>query len=246
MVNEAFRYVFSSVIDHINAVFFIVKNNTNRIDILTRYIFSSVNSLFSEDISENFIIIATFVNKSTINKGLDFVESIQTDADFLNINKRMDNKWWYSIDNRSIMDNEEDKLTLYSFEKAVELYEEKVKKLWPKGNKKCADVLNTRMELRIEVEHLNDTFKDLLVEQDNLQLKENELNDTSQKIILLEKEIRELENDKGKLDKKQLDEKMKHVNDGINDILMKKQTESKQIKKLKYYADSKCTHCDSY
>ena len=39
----------------------------------------------------------------------------------------MDNKWWYAIDNRSIMDNEEDKLTLYSFEKAVELYEENVK-----------------------------------------------------------------------------------------------------------------------
>ena len=225
MVDEAFRYVFSSVIDHINAAFFIVKSNTNRLDILTKYIFSSVTSLFSEDISENFIIIATFANKSTINKGPDFVESIQTDADFLNINKRMDNKWWYAIDNRSIMDNEEDKLTLYSFEKAVELYEEKFKKLRPKGNKKCADVLNTRMELGIEVEHLNDTFQDLLVEQDNLQL-----NDIIQKIISLEKEIREIENDKGKLHQKQLDEKMKHVNDGINDILMKNQTESKQKK----------------
>ena len=127
MVDEAFRYVFSSVIDHINAAFFFVKSNTNRLDILTRYIFSSVTSLFSLDISENFIIIATFANKSTINKGPYFVESIQTDADFLNINKRMDNKWWYAIDIRSIMDNEEDKLTLYSFEKAVELYEEKVK-----------------------------------------------------------------------------------------------------------------------
>jgi len=127
MVDEAFRYVFSSVIDHINAAFFIVKSNTNRLDILTKYIFSSVTSLFSEDISENFIIIAKFANKSTINKGPDFVESIQTDADFLNINKRMDNKWWYVIDSRSIMDNEEDKLTLYSFEKAVELYEENVK-----------------------------------------------------------------------------------------------------------------------
>ena len=137
----------------------------------------------------------------------------------------MDNKWWYAIDNRSIMDNEEDKLTLYSFEKAVELYEEKFKKLRPKGNKKCADVLNTRMELGIEVEHLNDTFQDLLVEQDNLQL-----NDIIQKIISLEKEIREIENDKGKLHQKQLDEKMKHVNDGINDILMKNQTESKQKK----------------
>ena len=36
---------------------------------------------------------------------------------------------------------------------------------------------------------------------------------------------------KGNWIKKKLDEKMKHVNDGINDILMKNQTESKQIKK---------------
>ena len=245
MVNEAFRFVFSSVIDHINAAFFIVKSNTNRLDVLTKYIFSSVTSLFSEDISENFIIIATFANKATIKKGPDFVESIQTDADFLNINKRMDDKWWFAIDSRSIMDNEEDKLTIYSFEKASELYEEKVKKLRPKGIKNCAMVLNTRVELRIEVEHLNDTFQDLLCEQDNLQQKEKIINETSYKIGLLEKEIADIENDKGKLDKKQLEEKMRHVNDGLNNLLMNNDTESKQIKKLKYYADSKCTHCDS-
>ena len=83
MVNEAFRFVFSEVIDHINAAFFIVKTNTNRIDILTKYIFSSVTCLFAEDISENFIILATFANKETISKGPAFVESIKTDADFL-------------------------------------------------------------------------------------------------------------------------------------------------------------------
>ena len=204
MVDEAFRYVFSSIIDQTNTAFFIAKSNTNRPDILTKYIFKSVTSLFSEDISENFFIIATFDNKSTINKGPDFIESIQTDEDFLNANKRMDNKRWHSIDSGSIMDNEEDKLALYSFGKVVQLYEEKVKKLRPKGIKKCANVLNIRMELRIEVEYLNDTFQDLLVEQDNLQLKENELNVASKKIILLEKEIRDLENDKGKLDQKQL------------------------------------------
>ena len=38
MVNEAFRFVFSQVIDHIYSAFFIVKINTNRIDILTKYI----------------------------------------------------------------------------------------------------------------------------------------------------------------------------------------------------------------
>ena len=106
-------------------------------------------------------------------------------------------------------------------------------------------VLNTRVELRIEVEHLNDTFQDLLCEQDNLQQKEKIINETSYKIGLLEKEIADIENDKGKLDKKQLEEKMRHVNDGLNNLLMNNDTESKQIKKLKYYADSKCTHCDS-
>ena len=83
MVNEAFRFVFFQVIDHINAAFFIVKTNTNRIDILTKYIFSSMTCLFAEDISEKFIILATFANKETISKGPAFVESIKTDADFL-------------------------------------------------------------------------------------------------------------------------------------------------------------------
>ena len=53
---NSFKHIFSNVIDHINTALFIVKTNTNRIDVLTRYIFSSVTSLFSEDISENFLI----------------------------------------------------------------------------------------------------------------------------------------------------------------------------------------------
>ena len=86
---ELFKYIFFNVIDHIITALFIVKTNTNRIDVLTRYIFSSVTSLFSEDISENFLILATFCDKGTKTKGPAFVTSIQTDADFLKINKRM-------------------------------------------------------------------------------------------------------------------------------------------------------------
>ena len=89
LVNDAFRYVFTNVIDHINTVCFIAKSNTNRLDILTRYIFSSVTNLFSEDISENFIILATFANIETMEDGPAFISSIQTDADYLNIQKRM-------------------------------------------------------------------------------------------------------------------------------------------------------------
>ena len=45
MITEAFRYVFTIVINHINTVCFISKSNNNRLYILTRYIFSSVTFL---------------------------------------------------------------------------------------------------------------------------------------------------------------------------------------------------------
>ena len=247
MINEAFAYVFSSVIDHINAAFFIVKSNTNRIDVSTKYIFSSVTSLFSEDISENFIVLATFANKETISKGPAFVESIQTDADFLNINKRMDDKWWYAIDSKCILDNEKDKLTLYSFKMAKELYEEKVKKLRSKGIKRCAEVLNTRMELKVQVDNLNETFKNLLIEQDNLQEKERIINETSGKIEMMTQQINFLENNMEQLKPKELEERMRRLNEELNDKInnLNNQTESKQIKKLKYSSDNKYTHCQS-
>ena len=61
----------------------------NRVNILNKYIFiiatSLVTRFLSKDISKNFIIIATFTNKATIIKSPDLVESMQTDADFLNV-----------------------------------------------------------------------------------------------------------------------------------------------------------------
>lgn len=93
MIDEAFRYVFSALIDYINIALFIVKSNANRLDLLTKYIFCSVISLFSEDINEIFIILTTFANIDAIKKANGFILSIKTDADFLNIQKRIDDNW---------------------------------------------------------------------------------------------------------------------------------------------------------
>ena len=38
----------------------------------------------------------------------------------------MDDNWWYALDSISILENEKDNITLYSFEKALELYEKKL------------------------------------------------------------------------------------------------------------------------
>lgn len=245
MVDKAFQYVFSSVIDHINTVGFIVKSNTSRIDILTKYIFSSVTSLFSEDISENFIILATFANKSTMEKGPDFISSIKTDADFLKIEQRMDSNWWYAFDSKNILDNEKDRLTIYSFSKAYEFYEEKVKKLRKKTIKKCAEVLNTRMELKVEVEKLTDNFHKLVMQQDNLKKKELVIIDNGKKIEEMEKKINKLKSDMEVLNPKELEERMKNLNNEFNKMMnyLDNQIIYQAVNKLKY-CDKLCTHCN--
>ena len=213
MVNEFFRYVFTSVIKHINIVCFISKSNINRLDILTKYIFSSVTILFSGDITENFIILSTFATKDTQKKGPAFIESIQTDADFLNIQKRgMDEKWWFAFDNKLVLDNdEEDKLAKYSFSQLNELYEEKVKKLRPKSIKKCAEVLETRNQLKIQVNLLSDTFQNLLMEQANLQEKEKSINDISKKIEDMKMKIQNFEDESKSLKPRGIGNKINRI-----------------------------------
>jgi len=244
---NSFKHIFSNVIDHINTALFIVKTNTNRIDVLTKYIFSSVTSLFSEDISENFLILATFCDKGTKTKGPAFVSSIQTDADFLKINKRMNDKWWYAIDSMSIFDPEKDNLTIYSFESAIELYEKKVKILRAKNIKNCAEVLSNRIELRIKIEKLTNDFQQLLVEQDNLEVKEKNLNETKRKLDEIESNIKNLNNSIEECDNpKALEKKLEEFNKEFEKDLdnLDNQVEEKKVKKLTYFEDTKCTHCD--
>ena len=48
-----------------------------------------------------------------MKSGPKFVETIQTDADFLKINEKMNEKWWYAFDSLSILDSDTEKITLY-------------------------------------------------------------------------------------------------------------------------------------
>ena len=248
MIDDAFRYVFSNVIKHINTVCFISKSNTNRLDINTRYIFSSVTSLFSEDITENFIILATFASKETIKKGPAFVDSIQTEEDFLNIQKRgMDEKWWFAFDSKCVLSNEEDKLTKYSFSQLNELYDEKVKKLRPKSIKKCAEVLENRCQLKIQVNLLSDTFQNLLMEQANLQEKEKSIIETQKQIEEMQKKIRNVENQSKTLKPGELEKKLEELNNEINDKLnnLNSETIVEYINSCEYSNYHTYTHCDS-
>ena len=189
ILNKAFEYTFSKIIDHINAVCFVVKSSTNRLDINTKYIFSSVTSLFAEDITENFIVLATFASKQTMIEGPEFIETIKNDAEFLKLQKRMDENWYYAFDSLCLLDNDIDKLTNFSFKSAIELYEDKIKKLKSKSIKKCAEVLKNRNLLITEVNKLDIKILDLFAALNNLENQEKICEDNSKKLSEIELQI---------------------------------------------------------
>ena len=224
-INESFSFVFSDKIDHINAVCFISKATNSRLDIQTQYIFSSVTSLFSEDISENFMILATHATKDSIEEGPCFINSIKEDAGFLKIQDRMDDKWWYLFDSKSIINyKDKDILTTYSFEQLTEFYEEKVKKLRKKSIKNCSKVLKARLELKIQINNLKNIFKKLLVENKNLKEKKKIINEICNKIKNMENEILkfETENNSKNLTNDEIEQKIialnKQLEEKINEL----------------------------
>ena len=86
----------------------------------------SLTSLFAGDITENFFVIPTFDSKDTIDKGPAFIESIKTDSENLKLEERKD-EWWFALDSKSVLDNEEVKITKFSFEQMNALYKKILK-----------------------------------------------------------------------------------------------------------------------
>ena len=129
MLNEAFKYIYSNVISHINVVCLTSKSD-NKFDKLNKSIFSNVTYFFPKEIGENFIILSTFLNKDKMQKEPAFINDITKCSDFINIQKSgMDEKLWFSFDGKCMLDNDKNKLAQYSFSQLNEFYEEKVKKL---------------------------------------------------------------------------------------------------------------------
>ena len=129
---KALSYVFANLIEHINACCFITKATDHKLDILTKYVFSSITNLFSEDFAENFIFLATFANSHTVKEGPTFTKHIAQYLDVLNINNKIEQKYWFSFDSKSLFDDDIDcKLTKYSYEQYSKLYE-KIKNLYSK------------------------------------------------------------------------------------------------------------------
>ena len=148
---------------------------------------------------------------------------------------------------KMFFDNEADKLTKYSMQQLKSLYEEKVKRLRPKSVKECAEVLETRKELKSQFNLLSDTFEELLIEQANLQEKERVIKIISIKIKDMETRIKNFERDSQTIDPKELEKRMEELNQELDSKLndLNNEIEIEYKASCEYYSDDDYfTHCD--
>ena len=160
----------------------------------------------------------------------------------------MNDKWWYALDSKSVLDNDEDKITKYSFEQMKELYETKIKKLPPKGIKQSAEVLKTRIDLRVKVNLLSDTFQNLMMEQGNLHLKIKKIEEISTKISDMEMRIKNFDNDSKSFNASELEKRLTQLNEELNEKLndLNSEIEEQFISSYEYGGDNNTfTHCDN-
>ena len=204
-LNEAFSYIFSNLITHINSINFVVKSNDTKIGYEAKYIFNCITSLFAGDMTENFIVLSTHAEIYTIREGPKFIRSLKEadkDINFLKLNTRND-KWWYAVDSRSIMDNRDDQITEFSFNNFKDFYE-KVKSLSKKSIQKSSELLSKRLELKSRVNKLIFQFSELFNKKDVLQ----------QKIDI----IQSIENERNKLSQDPTIEEINNIKSHINNL----------------------------
>ena len=190
-LNKAFEYVFSNIIDHINAVCFIAKATEARMPVETKYIISCITSLFSEDVIQNMFILATHPNDFTFEDGPKFIESIEGDDNFSRIIKNMREQFWYTFDSLYILKKNDphNEILKNSFEQITNFYEEGVKKSFNVNIKNSATVLQNRNQLIVKLNVLQHKFQELNEKQKNLDAKKQSLNNIVNQIKSYNKDI---------------------------------------------------------
>ena len=221
-INKAFEFVFSNIINHIDIVLLTVNSTDPRLSPTTKYIYSAVTSLFADDISDNFIVLATWANKSNM-KNPAIISGIINDEDtsFLNVQNKKNKKWWYSLDSITIFTNDDDKITKHSFKQLENFYEETVKNSEPKDIKKSAEILTERNRLIGEAEILKRDCTLIIEQQSKLSNEENALETKKKESKYLREKENEFFSDLKK--KKNIEETIKS----------KKEEHEKEIKKMK-------------
>ena len=172
-LNFILEFVFENIIHHINAICYIEKSYTHRLDIRTLYCLSQL-SLYSKNMIDNIIFLTTSANKDTIRNGPEFIDIIKDIPDLINLKEKIN---WFACDSKTILDNDNDKLTKYSYSQLLNLYKEKIKKLKPKDYKFSLNIIKYRNLLNKET---NNLFKIII----NSNLDEKEIQNKIKSFII--------------------------------------------------------------
>ena len=182
-IKQAFEYTFDKLISHINIICFVARSDNPRLDKLTKYIFSFATSLFSDELSKNFVILSSFADKYTIKKGPLYINSIVNDDFFKEILDKMDKKWWYAVDSLYLFDSDiKNKLCIYTFNQYEFLYNEKIVNLDKKDIRKSLEIIKIRIQIKIKIENIIYHYK-------NIKNKKKEINKIEENVNEFQKNI---------------------------------------------------------
>ena len=246
LIKKSFEYVFNNLIKHINSIFFIAKSTDCRLDITTKYIFSCVTSLFSEDVCENLVFLTTFANKSTISQGPLFIKSISSNDKFISILKKTSKKWYYVVESISILDNEADKLTVYSFQQMEDLYNEKIKNSKKKSIKNSCEIINKRNSIQNKVKNIISLYHKILEEKNKIKEIDIKINEQKNKFKDIKNKIsyKQLEIDGIYIPDKDLSLSLIKSSRDSKINILENQYEEKTVRRLKFDGGEH-TYCNS-
>ena len=107
-MKEMIKDLFNNWIDNVNAICFVAKSNDIRLTPTQKYIFSSIISIFGNDIAENFIPMITYAdkNKPQIIDALLDKESLFRKSIYDYIKDNDD--WYFKFNNSFILANDKD------------------------------------------------------------------------------------------------------------------------------------------
>ena len=249
IINKTFEYVFTYLIDHINIICFIAKGSDERFTPLIKYIFSSATSFFSDDICKNFIFLATHADIYTIDEGPKFIESISYNENFSIMKPNMDEKWWYSVDSRSIFYNKPNELNIYSFEQFNKLYKEKIINSKRKELKKSIEIIKCRNNLKNTVENIILVYKNLVSEKNkipemerNINEYQNKINNVDYKIRIKEEQLNNIYYEERFLNNELLSLEREHT-DKMSDLDNQFETITTRVLKSSYCGNTYCNSC---
>jgi hypothetical protein len=249
LLKDIFEFTFKNIIKHINTVCFIAKSIDCRLDPLTKYIFSCVTSLFSKDISKNFIFLTSFANDDTIENGPSFIESITKNNNFNDIINKFDKKWYYVVDSFIVLSRHINSLAEYSFKQFNDLYQEKIKNTQKKSINNSIKVIDFRNEVKNNIKYIIDLKQIIKTEQNKIKDIDKKLIELEGKISVLKTQIENKNMEINSIYIPDLDSLLEELETKRDIIInrLENEYEERTVRKLRYDGDchTYCNYCET-